>query len=81
MIRWILLLQEFDLKILDCKRIKNQVMDHLSSLSNEPFQRKKNIEDCFLDEQLFHVKEMKPWYAGIVNYLVCKTWPQDFNIQ
>ncbi|XP_070008745.1 uncharacterized protein [Nicotiana sylvestris] len=32
LIRWVLLLQEFDLEIRDCKGIENQVVDHLSRL-------------------------------------------------
>ena len=80
LIRWILLLQEFDLEILDHKGTENQVADHLSCLSNEPFQcQQKEIEDCFLDEQLLCIEEKESWYANIVNYLVVKTWPQDFN--
>ena len=33
LIRWILLLQEFDLTIKDKKRVENVVVDHLSCLS------------------------------------------------
>ena len=47
-------------------------MDHLSRLSNEPFQpEKKEIVDYFPDKQLFRVEENESWYANIVNYLVC----------
>lgn len=58
LIRWILLLQKFNLEIIDNNGTENQVMNHLSHLSNEPFQHeKKDIEDCFSYEQLLHVKE------------------------
>ncbi|KAA0040451.1 Transposon Ty3-I Gag-Pol polyprotein [Cucumis melo var. makuwa] len=50
---------------------KVMVTDHLSRLSNEPFQHeKKDIEDYFPNEQLFCVKERESWYANIVNYLL-----------
>ncbi|XP_075483640.1 uncharacterized protein LOC142523795 [Primulina tabacum] len=67
LIRWILLLQEFDLEIIDRKGIENQVADHLSRLEN-PSQDNEIIRDDFPDEQLFEVKSL-PWYADFVNYL------------
>lgn len=61
LIRWIVLLKEIDLKIIDRKGTENQVVDHLSCLSNEPLQcQKKDIKDCFPDEQLFCVEEREP---------------------
>ena len=61
MIRWVLLLQEFDLEIVNHNGIENQVANHLSRLNNEPFQcEKKKIEDGFSDEQLFHVEVDEP---------------------
>ena len=36
LIRWILLLQEFNLKIRDKKGVKNVVTDHLSLVPNAP---------------------------------------------
>ncbi|KAA0067126.1 Retrovirus-related Pol polyprotein from transposon 17.6 [Cucumis melo var. makuwa] len=51
LIRWVLLLQEFDLEIVHHNGIENQVANHLSRLNNEPFQcEKKEIEDGFSDE-------------------------------
>ena len=80
LIRWILLLLELDLEIVDRKDTENRVADHLLHLHNEKFQsEKKDIKDRFPDEQLFRVEVNKPWYTDIVNYLVCKTWLQDFN--
>ena len=35
LIRWILLLQEFDLEIQDKKRVENSVVDHLSRMQFE----------------------------------------------
>ncbi|XP_016454675.2 uncharacterized protein LOC107778863 [Nicotiana tabacum] len=72
--RWVLLLQEFDLKIHDCKGTENQVADHLSRLEGA----KKAVEveeilETFPDEQLLITSlEEAPWYADFANYLACE---------
>ena len=68
LIRWILFLQEFDLKIRDKKGVENLVTDHLSRLPTikEDFV----LRETFTDEQLFSTNSSIPWYADIVNYLV-----------
>ena len=51
LIRWVLLLQEFDLRIADRKGVENPVADNLSRLENildDPLP----INDSFPDEQL-----------------------------
>ena len=35
LIRWVLLLQEFDFEVMDRKETENQVADHLSRLEDE----------------------------------------------
>ena len=67
LIRWILLLQEFDLEIRDKKGTENVVADHLSRLTDAP-SNEPSIEKSFSDEQLISVTK-EPWYADIVNYL------------
>jgi len=58
LIRWILLLQEFDLEIWDNKGSKNMVADHLSRLVNEEVTlREMEIKDEFPDESLFMMSE------------------------
>ena len=53
LIRWILLLQEFDLKIKDRNEIENQVVDHLSRLKADTSTlTKQDITETFPDEQL-----------------------------
>ncbi|XP_073136960.1 uncharacterized protein [Henckelia pumila] len=79
LIRWVLLLQEFDLKIVDRKGSENQVADHLSRLENQGAET-QIIHDDFLDEQLFEVTKL-PWYADIVNYLSSKLLPSHLTYQ
>jgi hypothetical protein len=69
LIRWILLLQEFDIKIRDKKGTENVVTDHLSRIQFKASQPIP-IHDSFLDEQLFEITPREPpWYADIINYL------------
>ena len=67
LIRWVLLLQEFDLEIRDKKGSKNSVADHLSRLH---VSGTRDISDSFPDEHLLAVSSHAPWLAHIVNFLV-----------
>ncbi|XP_031112037.1 uncharacterized protein LOC116016008 [Ipomoea triloba] len=73
LIRWILLLQEFDLTIKDRKGAENPVADHLSRLVRD--EDTLPISENFPDEQLFQISGMVPWYADLVNYLVTGAFP------
>ena len=81
LIRWVLVLQEFDLEIKDKKGIENLVTDHLSRL--EGSRDEVHVNDNFLDEQLLVIEDTKhvPWFANYVNYLVAKVIPPDFSYQ
>ncbi|RVW19197.1 Retrovirus-related Pol polyprotein from transposon 17.6 [Vitis vinifera] len=69
LIRWILLLQEFNLQIRDKKGVENVVADHLSRLAIAHNSHVLPINDDFLEESLM-LLEKTPWYAHIANYLV-----------
>jgi len=51
LIRWILLLQEFDLEIKDKRGVKNVVADHLSRIPNAPVETIP-INENFPDEHI-----------------------------
>ncbi|XP_073039013.1 uncharacterized protein [Primulina eburnea] len=79
LIRWILLLQEFDLEIRDKKGVENVVADHLSRLEDIRINGvNTDIDDWFPDEQLFEVNAC-PWYANFSNFLVTGTPPPNLS--
>ncbi|GJU92530.1 reverse transcriptase domain-containing protein [Tanacetum coccineum] len=74
LLRWILLLQEFDVFIRDKKGAENLAADHLSRLEN-PYQselEKKEITETFPLETLgmvtFRGDDSTPWFADFANY-------------
>ncbi|KAM0956165.1 hypothetical protein ACFX2A_024974 [Malus domestica] len=77
LIRWMLLLQEFNIEIRDKKGSENVMADHLSRLVH------KNdflpILETFPDEQLLSLEVSEPWYANLVNYLVTKQVPSTLD--
>ncbi|KAL4363997.1 hypothetical protein GQ457_04G020360 [Hibiscus cannabinus] len=81
LIRWILLLQEFDLEVKDRKGTENQVADHLSRLDN-PHNQDRDVEICdsFPDEKIIFATTI-PWYTDIVNFLVSGIVPPDLSSQ
>ena len=75
LIRWILLMQEFDLEIKDKQGANNVVADNLSWLVSE--ECSIPLRDHFLNEQILAMADSTPWYANIVNYLVTKKLPTN----
>nr|CAN66443.1 hypothetical protein VITISV_011562 [Vitis vinifera] len=80
LIRWILLLQEFDLQIRDKKGVENVVADHLSRLAIAHNSHVLPINDDFPEESLM-LLEKTPWYAHIANYLVTSEVPSEWKTQ
>ena len=82
LIRWVLMLQEFDLQIIDRKGTENLVADNLSRLENVLDDPLPN-DDSFPDEQLaaINVSHNTPWYSVYANYIVAKYLPPSFTYQ
>ncbi|GKA56693.1 reverse transcriptase domain-containing protein, partial [Tanacetum coccineum] len=85
LIRWIMLLQGFDIEIKDKKGTENLAADHLSRLKNPNLGTfaKEKITDKLPDEHLMILKtklnEDEPWYADYVNYIVGKIVPPNWT--
>nr|GEZ64885.1 reverse transcriptase domain-containing protein [Tanacetum cinerariifolium] len=73
LLRWILLLQEFDFKFIDTRGAENYAADHLSHLEN-PYENifdPKEINENFPLETLnkvAHKDQSTPWFADLANY-------------
>ena len=80
LIRWVLLLQEFNLQIRDKKGVENVVADHLSRLTITHNTHNPPINDEFPKDSLLLV-EKAPWYAHIANYLATGELPADWKAQ
>ncbi|GJX40936.1 reverse transcriptase domain-containing protein [Tanacetum coccineum] len=77
LIRWILLLQEFDKEIKDRKGIKNVAVDHLSRIENDDSSDDSEVDDNFPGETLMEINtKNEPWFADFANYLVGDIVPQ-----
>jgi hypothetical protein len=68
LIWWILLLQEFDIKIKDKPGVENSVAHHLSRLHLE-HDSSLRINDCLRNDTLLKVDHRDPWHADIVNFM------------
>ncbi|GKF98078.1 reverse transcriptase domain-containing protein, partial [Tanacetum coccineum] len=74
LLRWVLLLQEFDFKVIDSKGAENYAADHLSRLES-PYENvfdPKEINETFPLQTLnmvnSHDNQNIPWFADIANY-------------
>ncbi|KAK8945257.1 hypothetical protein KSP39_PZI007733 [Platanthera zijinensis] len=87
LLRWILLLQEFDLEIRDKKGAENLAADHLSRLENPAAGAlvESEIDDKFPEERLLAMNKVMisstPWYADLANYLVARVLPKNYSSQ
>ncbi|GKE42066.1 reverse transcriptase domain-containing protein, partial [Tanacetum coccineum] len=82
LLRWVLLLQEFDFNVIDTKGAENLMADHLSRLEN-PYENvldPKEVNEKFHLETVhmvtFHGDSSTSWFADYANYhagkFICK---------
>jgi len=80
LVRWILLLQEFDIIIKDKKGTENVIVDHLSGLTIDSTSNITLINDYFPDKSLLSFSTM-PWFANNVNFLPTGDLPAHWITQ
>ena len=78
LIRWVLLLQEFNLQIRDKKGMENVVADHLSKLTITHNTHNPLIYYEFPEESLLTL-DSAPWFAHIANFLITGKLPTEWK--
>ncbi|GJR67448.1 reverse transcriptase domain-containing protein [Tanacetum coccineum] len=82
LIRWILLLQEFNIEIKDRKGTENVAVDHLSRIENEEISDDSEVGDNFPRETLMEINTRnEPLFADFANYLVADIIPKGMTYQ
>ena len=75
--RWLLLLQEFNINIID-KLIKGNIVTYFLSRINRGGEMSP-VNDDFPDEHVFSLATKPPWYAYLANYLTTGKLPQHLS--
>ena len=75
---WLLLLQEFDITIIDKPSKANAVADYLSRIHHDENDTSL-VDDAFPGENLFHIFVQIPWYVGIANYIASNKMLEHFS--
>ena len=73
-----MLLQEFDITIVENPGRANVVADYLSRIHHDDNDTTL-IDNAFLDENLFHISVQTPWYVDIANYIAANIIPTHFS--
>ncbi|GJZ12818.1 reverse transcriptase domain-containing protein [Tanacetum coccineum] len=82
LIRWILLLQEFDIEIKDKKGTENVAADHLSRIENDESSNYSEVDDNFPRETLMEINTKdEPWFTDFANYLFGDIIPKGMTYQ
>ncbi|GKG38535.1 hypothetical protein Tco_0460247, partial [Tanacetum coccineum] len=80
LIRWILLLQEFNIEIKDRKGTENVAADHLSRIENDETSDDSEVNDNFPRETLMEINTVsEPWFADFANYLAGNIIPKGMT--
>ena len=74
--RWLLLLQEFNITIVDQPSREKLGSYFLSRIQHDD--GSKPVDDTFPNEHLFVVSIQTPWFAYIANYLAIGKLPNHF---
>lgn len=77
-VRCLLLLQQFNLTIID-KLGKEKFFADLLSRLNLPADEEGMVDDQHLDENLFALSTLSPWFVDIANYLVVEKFPPNLS--
>ena len=65
--KWIVILQEFNLEFVSAKSKKSLIFAEL--ISNFQSEEEEEVhEDTFVDEHIFLISTMDPWYGDIIIY-------------
>eukprot|EP00253_Pinus_taeda_P026606 PITA_26606 len=73
-----LILQQFDLTIVDKPGKENVVVDFLSRLTF-PAGEEGIVDDQLSDKDLFSISVLSPWFANITNYFVSTQFPPNLS--
>jgi hypothetical protein len=75
--RWLLLLQEFNITVLDRLGKDNVVADFISRIKNEDDDIP--VDDSFPNEHLFSLSVKTPWFVDMANYLATRKSPSHLS--
>jgi hypothetical protein len=75
--RWLMLLQEFNITMLDRPRKDNVVADFISQIKNEDDDIP--VDDSFPDEHIFSLSINTPWFADMEDYLETRKLPSHLS--
>lgn len=79
MTRWLLLMLQFNIIVIDRPGKDNLDGDFLSRINSTQEAVLAPTLDDFLDENLFAISTLTPWFTDMANYLVTRKFPQNIS--